>query len=198
MIDFVQKIDLMLFRFLNESIANPVFDLIMPFLTEEDNFIIPILLVWLSLIIFGGKRGRLAAVLLVLATAAADAIAYQILKPSFGRLRPCHALESVRLLVNCGGQYGFVSNHAANMFASMTTLGIFYRKSRPYLLGFAGLIAFTRVYVGVHYPGDVLFGGLLGFGLAYAFFSLLVLLNNYLRKQEKLWLEWRTPPPDTL
>ncbi len=196
MLEFLIHIDTVLFRFLNESLANPVFDVIMPFLTNEENFIIPIVIAWLSLILFGGKRGRSAAVVLILATAAADALAYQVIKPTVGKLRPCHELESVRLLVNCGGKYGFVSNHSANIFASMTSLSIFYRKYRPYFLGFAALVAFTRVYVGVHYPGDILFGSLLGFGLAYAFFGLLVLLNNYLRKQEKQWLEWRNPPPE--
>lgn len=195
MINFVQQLDIALFHFFNQVIANPVFDIIMPFLTEEDHFTIPILLTWLSLIIFCGKRGRIAAILLIFATGAADFLAAQIIKPGVGRLRPCHTIESVRLLVNCGGKYSFVSNHAANMFASMTMLGIFYNKAKPYLLSFAGLIAFTRVYVGVHYVGDVLFGGLFGYGVAYLFFSLLIIINNSLRKREIYWLEWRNPPP---
>ncbi len=195
MLTALQHVDVVVFHFFNQTIANPVFDVVMPFVTDEHHFVIPILLVWLGLLIFGGKRGRIAAILLLIATGLSDAVAAQIIKPAVGRLRPCHALETVRLLVHCGGKYGFVSNHAANMFSSMTILAIFYHKYRWYFWGVAGLIAFSRVYVGVHYPGDILGGAIFGLFMAYLWYAILVLVNNYLRKQEKLWLEWRTPPP---
>ena len=194
----LQQLDVSLFHLLNRSINNPVFDQVMPFITNEHHFVIPLIIIWFGLLIFGGKRGRVAAILLLFATISADLIAAQVIKPLVGRLRPCHALEHVRLLVRCGGKYGFVSNHAANMFASMTVLALFYWKYRWYFWSLAALIAFSRVYVGVHYPGDILGGTLLGITLGWLWFSLLVVVNNYLRKQEKLWLEWRTPPPETI
>lgn len=195
-LSILNSIDVAVFHVLNGAVANPVFDVIMPFVTDEHNFVIPILLVWFGLLLFGGKRGRITAVLLLIATGLTDAFAAQILKPFFERLRPCHELEQLRLLVKCGGKYGFVSNHAANMFASMTVLAIFYSRFRWYFWSIAALVAYSRVYVGVHYPGDVLFGGLLGFGMAYLFFGLLILLNNSERKRERTWLEWREPPPE--
>ncbi|HKJ68476.1 MAG TPA: phosphatase PAP2 family protein [bacterium] len=195
MLQFLLHLDQVLFQFLNQTLANPVFDVFFPFITEEEHFIIPLLIIWFGLMIFGGKRGRIAAILILLATGAADAVAAQLLKPLFGRLRPCHQLEHVRLLVNCGGKFGFVSNHAANMFASMTVLGYFYRSYRWYFWTLAGLIAFSRIYVGVHFPADVLFGGLFGLGIAYVSLVLLLTLNNNLRKSNRLWLEWRDPPP---
>lgn len=192
---YLIHLDVILFHFLNQSIANPVFDVVMPFVTNEDHFVIPILVVWMGLIIFGGKRGRIAAILLLIATGLSDSVAAQLIKPAVGRLRPCHALETVRLLVGCGGKYGFVSNHAANMFASMTTLSLFYRRYRGYFWSIAILIAFSRIYVGVHYPGDVLGGAIFGYFMAYLWFGILILLNNSLKKQGHQWLEWRIPAP---
>jgi len=195
---FLNSLDVTIFGLLNTSAANPVFDVIMPFLTEEKNFVIPILATWFGLIVFGGKRGRIAAVVLLIATGAADAIAAQLIKPWIARLRPCHDLETVRLLVKCGGKYGFVSNHAANMFASMTVLAFFYRKYRWYFWGLAGAVAYSRVYVGVHYPGDILFGALFGLAMASAFLALLIVVNNQERKKDRTWLEWRNPPPQSM
>ncbi|MBS1271811.1 MAG: hypothetical protein MAGBODY4_00943 [Candidatus Marinimicrobia bacterium] len=197
-LSFLYSLDVYIFGLLNAGVANPIFDIVMPFLTNEEHFVIPILAVWFGLIIFGGKRGRIAAIILLIATGLADAIAAQILKPFFARLRPCHELETVRLLVKCGGKYGFVSNHAANMFASMTVLAFFYHNYRWYFWGLAAAVAYSRVYVGVHYPGDILFGALFGLAMAYGFIGLLILLNNRERKKERTWLEWREPPPDVL
>ncbi len=195
MLQFLLHFDTKIFHFFNETIANPLFDVFFPFITEEDHFLIPLLIIWLGLLIFGGKRGRIAAIVILLATGTADAIAAQLLKPLFERLRPCHQVEQVRLLVNCGGKFGFVSNHAANMFASMTVLGYFYRLYRWYFWTVAGLVAFSRIYVGVHYPADVLFGAFFGTGIAYGYLTILLLLNNCQRKSNRLWLEWREPPP---
>ncbi len=104
-----------------------------------------------------------------------------LFKNTVHRLRPCHAPDLVGLvhLVNdhCGGQYGFVSSHAANHFALAAFMGGMLRRhpwwALPLLLVWAGIIAYSRVYLGVHYPGDVLVGALYGSligGLAYVLF----------------------------
>jgi undecaprenyl-diphosphatase len=86
-----------------------------------------------------------------------------MLKDAVGRIRPCEALDGVRLLVGCGGSPSMPSNHAANSFALAVPLFMSARSRLKYLFVLiAALVAYSRVYVGVHYPSDVLAGALLG------------------------------------
>ncbi|MEL6537395.1 MAG: phosphatase PAP2 family protein, partial [Bacteroidota bacterium] len=115
------------------------------------------------------KQGLLAVVLLILSVVVADQITSGLMKPLFARPRPCHepSLQGlVHLLKYCGGPYGFASSHAANSFAIALFAG---RMLRP--LGcwippvwwlWAALISYSRIAVGVHYPGDVLVGAWMG------------------------------------
>ena len=91
-----------------------------------------------------------------------------LIKDSVCRLRPCHALEEVRMFrTHCGGQYGFVSSHAANAFAIATFLILRYRKRSWVCVLMMTLWAlatcYSRAYLGKHYPGDLVGGALLGF-----------------------------------
>jgi undecaprenyl-diphosphatase len=145
----------------------------------------------LLLIIRGGKRERIAAVLVLIAASASDATITQIIKPAIGRLRPSHALgDTINLLVSKGGKYGFVSAHAANIFAATTVLSYFYKQWKKPLLFLAFSVALSRVYVGVHYPGDVLFGGLFGYGMAWLVITLWVLLKMRELKRGRTWVRY--------
>lgn len=99
----------------------------------------------------------------------ADQGSVHLFKETVCRLRPCHALDDVRMFrTNCGGQYGFVSSHAANAFAIVTFLWMLCGKKRGRwwiriaLLVWALLTCYSRVYLGKHYPGDLLCGALFG------------------------------------
>lgn len=180
--------DKALFYFINQSLANPVFDWLMPFITEKSHWIIPILVIWLGLLILGKKRGRIAALLLLLTVATTDPVCYRVLKPTFKRIRPSRSLEDVRLLVGRGGKYGFPSNHAANITGAMLILLYFYRKYRYGFATVAVLISFSRIYVGVHYPFDVLFGMLVGALFAGMWIFLWILMANHLAKRQNFCL----------
>lgn len=99
-----------------------------------------------------------------------DRISVLCFKDVFCRLRPCHALDDVRMFrTSCGGQYGFVSSHAANVFALALFLTLFQKKFSIFnsrfsilLFAWACVVCYSRPYLGKHYPGDVICGALLG------------------------------------
>lgn len=108
----------------------------------------------------------------------ADAISSHILKPGINRLRPCQegsavVEDMVLRLSNCPGNGSFTSSHAANHFA--LALFIIFSLSKEmgahrwWFLPWAMMICWAQIYVGVHYPGDILGGALLGLGLAFSF-----------------------------
>ncbi len=189
MISWLDGIDTVLFHFVNRTLSNPLFDVVMPIITNRDYWAIFIFVLVFGLILRGGKRGQITAALMIIAVVLTDAIAAQVIKPWVGRLRPSHGLvESINLLVAKGGKYGFVSNHAANIFAATTILSFFYNRWKPICLSLAAGVAFSRVYVGVHYPVDVICGGLFGYGLAWLVLSLWVILKMKEIKRGKTWV----------
>ena len=163
----------------------------MPLVTNQDNWTIPVVLFWLWLMIFQGKRGRIAAILILITVAISDAVAAQILKPWIGRIRPSHAMiDNINLLVRRGGKYGFVSNHATTTMAAAVIVGYFYGKWKPYALSVSLVIGLSRIYVGVHYPADVIGGWLFGFGTAWLVISLWVLVKTRELKRGRSWIKY--------
>ena len=185
------NIDHAIFHFINDSIANPILNWIMPIVTNENNIAIPLLLFWLWLLFYKGKRGKIAAVLLLLTVIFTDVIAAQIIKPWIGRIRPSHAmLDNINLLVSRGGKYGFVSNHAANTMAAATIIGYFYKKWKSVVITISIIVGFSRVYVGVHYPFDVIGGWLFGYALAWTILSIWVILKTREIKRGRTWVNY--------
>jgi undecaprenyl-diphosphatase len=156
------------FRVLNGDWVNPTLDRLMPVVTNGSNYNVPLLVAAIILIVVGRLRGLRFVVLAIVSVVIADAIGTYVFKHSFLRPRPCIALEDVRLLVGCTNLPSFPSNHAVNS-SVLATLAILYK---PWCwlpaAALVLLIGFSRVYVGVHYPLDILAGGALGIVVALA------------------------------
>jgi len=161
MLEWLLQVDRAAFLFINGSLANPVTDWIMPVITN-DNFLRGIYVLGLLAILAVGRKRAIWVVLFSAVTVAlTDQSSSALLKPLFGRLRPCQVM-SVHLLVRCGAGFSFPSSHAVNLFGQALFVGLLYKKYLPYLIAFAFLVGASRAFVGVHYPLDVLGGMALG------------------------------------
>lgn len=134
----------------------------MPFITKLGNFKIPIIIVFFLFFILGKKKERVFLILLIATILFADYIATQFLKYIFVRIRPCNALPDVRLLLGCTGSYSFPSSHAVNITVFAVLTSYKYRFLMIPSIITAAAVCFSRVYVGVHYPFDVLGGAVVG------------------------------------
>jgi 4-amino-4-deoxy-L-arabinose transferase-like glycosyltransferase/membrane-associated phospholipid phosphatase len=187
-VHWLQTLDTGLFNFVNQSLANPVFDWLMPILSNNAFFFPALFLLIAGLLWKGGVRLRLCVVLLVLILPLGDGFICNTIKHAVGRPRPFVTLPSARLFgspgkgylpprmnasgvdlaANQGSRNSMPSSHAANWFAATMILFLFYRRSLWFMLPLALAVSFSRVYNGVHYPSDVLAGAILGAGYAAA------------------------------
>lgn len=185
MSDFFYQIDLSIFYFINHSLSNPLFDKFFVFITDVKNWFITYLVLYLILIIKGGKRGRISALILIFLIVASDQLSSVVLKNLFGRIRPCNVLNDVNLLVGCTNSFSFPSSHAVNNFATAVFFGKLYPKYKWILLIVASLIALSRPYVGVHYPSDILGGAIIGSLLGILFSYLVIFIEKFFNEKIK-------------
>ncbi|MGP1362522.1 MAG: phosphatase PAP2 family protein [Bacteroides sp.] len=179
--ELLQSIDRDLFLFLN-GLHTDFLDPLMLFSSGKLTWI-PFYL-FLLYIVYRRQRwqGLLWYILAIgLVVLLADRLSVVCFKDVFERLRPCHNPSIASLVYlpsgRCGGLYGFVSSHAANVFG-ITLLSILFVRQRWFtflLLCWALLVCYSRIYLGVHYPGDILCGAILGAGCG----ALVVLLIRF-------------------
>lgn len=179
--DILQKIDESLFRFINIDLANPLTDKLMPFITERNNWYIFYVIIWLFIFFKGGTKGKVSAVMIILLILVSDQFSAFIIKDFFQRIRPCHVISNVHLLIGCSDSYSFPSNHAVNNFAAATLFSYFYKNLKYVLFSGAFLVAISRVFCGVHYPFDMLGGAVIGILFAMLFIYLWKKLNKKLK-----------------
>lgn len=169
----LEQADAWLFQLLNHSLVRPELDDLMLFLTTPALSGHLFLLFALFIAVRKGNEAFYLIPLLLLAVGLADFTASGIMKPLFHRIRPCFALDGVRLLVDQSRSWSFASSHAANSTAIASLVWLFFWRGEAVdkaftvvVILYAAMVSFSRIYIGVHYPGDVLGG--IGIGLASA------------------------------
>ncbi len=187
----IEQLDQQLFLFLN-SLNSPFMDQVMYALSGK--------LIWaplyIAILVYLGIRYKrrffLMLLFIILAVALSDQTSVQLFKNTVQRLRPCHepALEGLVHLVNgeCGGKWGFVSSHAANSF-NVALISLLFIRKRWYTISiiiWALVVGYSRIYLGVHYPGDVICGSILGAFVGWSMYKLYMLTDNKILKQNAL------------
>lgn len=178
-------LDHSLFAILNGSLTNDFLDWFMPFITNAKTWLPIVAIVWLAMIFSGKSRLMIVALALLVSVGVTDLVSARIIKKAVGRRRPCTLAQKTdfkcRLLLPLKKSKSFPSNHAANTaaFAAAMVIMCGIKFGWPFII-IALMIGYSRVYVGVHFPFDVVVGWLVG--------TLIALMACRL-------ILWKWPPP---
>lgn len=188
--DFLISIDHSLFEFLNSTLTHPWLDVFFPWITDLHKSplfqVTAYPLIFFSLYYFYGKKSFIIFLSLFFCIASTDFIGSQLIKKNVNRLRPGDNPGVHSVVKSPYGGTSFISNHSANMFAFASFTSVFLPPMTIPFYFLALLAAYSRVYVGVHFPLDVLFGGLFGYlnGKIFSFLCLrLFKLKNPFKKR---------------
>ena len=169
MIDQIVHIDQEIFLAINQGLSNPIFDWLLPILRNPYTWAPLYLFLVIFFIKTYGKTGILIVVMTLATFGASDAVSSHLIKKSIKRVRPCNDIvfkQEVNIRVRCGSGFSFTSSHATNHFAlAFFWIVLFRRKWKHAMwlcITWATLISVSQIYVGVHYPFDILCGAILG------------------------------------
>ena len=160
MLEIISNLDINMLNFIRDNLSNPVMDKIMIFITTlGDKGIIWIII---GIILLSMKKYRKVGFTLLIALLVNALIGEGILKNIVQRPRAFITYPDISIIINPPSSFSFPSGHTASSFAAATVLGYYFKGWRYILYIFASLIAFSRLYLFVHYPSDIIFGILLG------------------------------------
>ena len=162
--DILLSIDISCFIFINNYLSNPLFDFIMP-LFDETKYFIPIMLLPFIFAVVIDKKNRLKLVVLIPLLIILVDQSGLFLKKSILRPRPWVVMDPEllnHLVSQKGGDYSFPSNHAANISGLAVVFSRIYYRYLYLFWSIASIVIFSRVYIGVHYPSDVIAGCCIG------------------------------------
>src|SRR3954471_14693206 len=157
--------DAALFRAIHHGMPQRWLDPIMVWLTEPGPWKIPLLALIGTLFLLRGRRGLIGVVVLALTITAADQLSSHVLKPIFRRARPSETLRDTLPLFGVRHSYSFPSSHATHFFAAAPVISAVFPEGTVPCYAVAAVVSFSRIYVGDHYPLDIIGGAALGLGL---------------------------------
>lgn len=177
MVDEILQIDKTLFYFININLSNSITEIIMPIVTHTI-FWLPIFSVFCLFQLWNAfkykqYKGLYCLLSILVGIVICDQISSTLIKELVSRPRPCHILTDINLLVGCGAGKSFPSSHAANSMVSVIIILLYYKKHKYWLPLLSLLVGLSRIFVGVHYPLDVLCGWLLGIGIGFGVYFLI-------------------------
>ena len=171
----LQSFDNYWFRLINTILANRLFDRIMPAASDLDQWMPLLVIVWLAVMVWGKKRGRIVASVALVLVVFTDQVSASLLKPLVQRSRPCNILPEIRLFIEgnwivtskmpvlqYSTSFSFPSSHAANLTGQAVFWSHYFGNLAPLFYFLALLVCYSRVYMGIHYPSDVVAGMAIG------------------------------------
>ncbi|MFN4085215.1 MAG: phosphatase PAP2 family protein [Spirosomataceae bacterium] len=173
----MMQLDHSLFFFLN-GWHSPESDVFWGIVTHRFTWI-PLYFILILVILWKVPKGGVIIAYFLVSVGVADRFTSGLMKPTFKRLRPCHNVEMVdrvHVIGSCGGQYGFASSHAANTFALAMAFSLTFPRQKRIkysMWGWAFLVSISRVFVGAHFPGDLIVGALVGVFFSWVIFRLI-------------------------
>lgn len=177
------EIDYTIFRWINTQLANSFFDQVVPIITDLHKqwwfakIIFPLLIIYW---IYRQRAKALRVILgLSLVVGFSDNFNSRFLKSYFQRPRPPDSGVEIIVRAEKYAGYSFPSSHASNMFSAMGYLSLVHPHLKFIALSIAGVAAFTRVYMGVHFPADVLGGAIFGLFYAFVFYKMYKILWSF-------------------
>jgi undecaprenyl-diphosphatase len=177
--DSILHLDQIVFRWINNDLSNPFFDWLLPVWRTKTTWIPLYLAALFFLIRFFKMKGLYITLIAIGVAGVCDFVSSSLIKPAVNRTRPCNdeALETwVIERIECGGGKSFPSSHATNHFGIaiffMMVLSSVKTRWKLLMLFWAASIALSQVYVGVHYPIDILAGAILGSLIAFLLYRI--------------------------
>jgi len=184
--DFLYSIDLAVFYFFNNTISTGFLDKFFSIITDVNKWYIAYVILLGIAFFKGGTRGKIAVIGLIFLIITTDQTGYRLLKETIERIRPCNILSDAITPVGCAGGFSFPSNHALNNFAAAVFLLRLFPAYKWIFVVVATLVSLSRIYLGVHYPSDVIGGALIGSAFGYLFSIAALKLEQYFRKRNEL------------
>jgi undecaprenyl-diphosphatase len=186
MADFFYSIDVAVFYFINHSLSTPFLDKFFSLITNVNNWYIAYIILLAICFTKGGRRGKIAALLVIVLIVVTDQLGHKVIKELIQRARPCNSLADALTPLGCQGTFSFPSNHATNNFAAAVFFYILYPKLKWVLFITASLVALSRVYLGLHYPSDIAGGALIGSAFGYIFARGALWIEKYLDNKKQI------------